>query len=329
MRDHGGNLDQAIARFGGAAGDWIDLSTGINRRPYPIPPLPPEIWHALPGREAQRTLIAAAAQAYRTDAAILPLAGAQAAIQLIPRLTAPGRARVLAPTYNEHAAALRAAGWSVEEVAAPADLAGADLAVLVNPNNPDGRRIAPADLRALAGRVGRLVVDESFADPEPDLSVAGDCGALAGLLVLRSFGKFYGLAGLRLGFAIGAEDDIGRLAAMAGPWAVSGPALDIGARALRDDDWAAATRARLDTETPRIDALARAAGWRLIGGTALFRLYDTPGGTAAQAALARHRIWSRVFPDKPGWLRLGLPGDAEEWTRLGRAMKEHRDAVHT
>jgi cobalamin biosynthetic protein CobC len=328
MRDHGGNLDQAIARFGGAKTDWIDLSTGINRRPYPVPPLPPEVWTALPRQDARQALIAAAAHAYRTDAAILPLAGAQAAIQLIPRLDPPGRARVLSPTYNEHAAALRAAGWTVDEVTAPGDLVGADLAVLVNPNNPDGRAIAAADLRALAAKVERLVVDESFADIAPDLSIAPDCADIPGLLVLRSFGKFYGLAGLRLGFAIGAKAVVAQLAAMAGPWAVSGPALEIGALALRDDNWAAATRSRLAAESPRIDALAQAAGWRPIGGTALFRLYDMPEAAEAQARLAHHRIWSRIFPGRAGWLRLGLPGDEDEWTRLSGAMEKVGNAIH-
>lgn len=326
MRDHGGNLDQAIARFGGAPEGWIDLSTGINRLPYPLPPLSPGAWTALPRQRSQDALIAAAAHAYRTGAAILPLAGAQAAIQLVPRLAAPGLARVLSPTYNEHAGALRAMGWTVEEVATPEALAGADLAVLVNPNNPDGRVMTPGAITALAPSVGRLAVDESFADPTPELSVAPYCGTVPGLLVLRSFGKFYGLAGLRLGFAIGAEDTIAALAAMAGPWSVSGPAQEIGARALSDDAWAAATTARLASEAPRIDAQAHAAGWRLVGGTALFRLYDTPDAGAAQAALARHHIWSRIFPGSARWLRLGLPGSGAEWDRLQWAM-EDRHAI--
>lgn len=326
MRDHGGNLDAAMACYGGAAGDWIDLSTGINRRPYPVPALPPEAWTALPRHAALAALIEAARRAYRSEAPILPLAGAQAAIQLIPRLGPAGRARVLSPTYNEHAAALRAAGWAVEEVETPEALAGADLAVLVNPNNPDGRVSSPEALRALLPRVGRLVVDESFADPTPAASLAAVCGS-PGLLVLRSFGKFYGLAGLRLGFVLGPAAEIAALTEMAGPWAVSGPALEIGRRALSDTAWAEATRQRLAEETPRLDALAAAAGWRSLGGTALFRLYDTADAAAAQDRLARHRIWSRSFPGRPGWLRLGLPGGEAEWARLAQAMEESH-AVH-
>lgn len=325
MRDHGGDLDDAIRRHGGAAEDWIDLSTGINRAPYPLPALPAQAWTALPTRSATARLIAAARAAWDVAeaAAILPLAGAQAAIQLAPRLGPPGHtpglARVLTPTYNEHAAALGAAGWRVAPVAALDALAGADLAALVNPNNPDGLSHPPEALLALAARVGRLVVDESFADPTPALSLAPHAGR-PGLLALRSFGKFYGLAGVRLGFAIGAPDEIAALAEMAGPWPVSGPALEIGAAALADRDWARDTAQRLARDAQRLDALAATAGWRLAGGCALFRLYDTPDAAAAREALATRRIWSRIFPYSQRWLRLGLPGSPQEWRRVAAAL---------
>ncbi|MCV2872763.1 threonine-phosphate decarboxylase CobD [Defluviimonas sp. WL0050] len=319
MRDHGGNLDGAIGRFGGGATDWIDLSTGINRVPYPVPNFSHTAWTALPTRSAMEGLRSAAAGAFDTKAAILPVSGAQAAIQMIPRLGLPGRARVLAPTYNEHAAALRSAGWQVEEVTEPAALAGADLAVLVNPNNPDGRHLSPGDVLALSPRVGRLVVDESFADPYPDMSVASQAGQ-DGMVVLRSFGKFFGLAGLRLGFVLGAEADIAALSDMAGPWPVSGAAIEIGMAALADREWARETTARLMSETARLDALARATGWTCQGGTALFRLYDTGDAKAAQERLAQAHIWSRIFPYSTGWIRLGLPGDEAEWARVADVL---------
>ena len=316
MRDHGGNIDRARAAYGGA--DWIDLSTGINRLPYPVGTLPAEAWTALPTAEAMAGLMAAAGLAFGTEAPGVALAGAQAAIQLVPRLAVPGRARVLAPTYNEHAAALRAQGWQVSEVAEPGDLEGADLAVVVNPNNPDGRHHEAADLRALAGRVGRLVVDESFADPVPGLSVARHAGD--GIVVLRSFGKFWGLAGLRLGFAFADARTVAALAEMAGPWPVAGPAIAVGTRALADDGWRRATVARLGADAARLDALAAGAGWRLAGGTHLFRSYETPDALAAQAHLAGHRIWTRVFPWSARWIRLGLPGGPDEWARLEAAL---------
>jgi cobalamin biosynthesis protein CobC len=316
-RDHGGNIDAAIAHFGGS--DWIDLSTGINRAPYPILPLRPEDWTQLPTQSAKQALLDAARQTYTSKAAILATAGAQAAIQMIPRLGLPGRARVLGPTYNEHAACLRAAGWRVEEVSRFNQLDGADLAVVVNPNNPDGKSYAPEDLLALSSKVGRLIVDESFADAQSDLSLAAKAGE-NGLLVLRSFGKFYGLAGLRLGFVLGAQTDIDTLNAMAGPWPVSGAALRIGQTALADTAWAKATTTRLRAECTQADALAQAAGWTPIGGTELFRLYETPDAETAQARLARHQIWSRIFPYSNRWLRLGLPAGEAEWARLTTAM---------
>ena len=319
MRDHGGNIDWAHAEYGGD--DWIDLSTGINRVPYPVPPLLPEDWTSLPTRAAMAGLLAAARQAYATDAPIVALAGAQAAIQMIPQLAAPGVARVLGPTYNEHAACLRSHGWQVTEVAALADLAGADLAVVVNPNNPDGQCHTAAALLALVRRVGRLVVDESFADARPDLSLAPMAGQ-EGLLVLRSFGKFYGLAGLRLGFAIGPGSDIAALARSAGPWPVSGAAIRIGQAALLDTAWAGTTTIRLRADTLRADALAAQAGWTVAGGCELFRLYDTPEAARAQHRLAQHRIWSRIFPYSGRWLRLGLPGSDAEWSRLATALDQ-------
>lgn len=321
-RDHGGDLAAAAARHGGAAEDWLDLSTGINRRPWPMPAPPAPVFRALPGAELFEAAETAARAAWSVHggAAILPMAGAQAAIQLVPRLAPAGRAAVLSPTYNEHAAAFAAAGWRVETPTDLAALSGFDAAVVVNPNNPDGRAHAPEALEALAERVPLLVVDESFADPLPDLSLVHR-PARPGLVVLRSFGKFHGLAGLRLGFALGMPETIARLREMAGPWAVSGPALWVGARALEDRAWAAAMRGQLARDAARMDRLAEAAGWPLVGGTPLFRTYRTPDAEAAREALARARIWSRAFPYSPTWLRLGLPGPEPEWARLEAALE--------
>jgi cobalamin biosynthesis protein CobC len=320
MQEHGGNLDVAIARFGGRAEDWIDLSTGINRRPFPIGEVPPHRWHTLPSRADLKSLHEAARRAYATRAPVAALGGAQAIIQLLPHLRRPGRARILSPTYNEYGPTLAAPGWQVEEAGDLGGLAGSDLAVVVNPNNPDGRRHDPKALLALISQVGRLVVDESFVDAVPGLSLAPQAGC-EGLLILRSFGKFYGLAGLRLGFALGSEADVAALGAMAGPWPISGAAIEVGQRALLDRDWAAETTARLAHASLRLDDLALDAGWRLAGGTPLFRLYQTGDAIRAQARLAGARIWSRVFFGQPGWLRLGLPGDEAEWARLAAALR--------
>lgn len=319
MREHGGNLDLAQQRFGGRVEDWIDLSTGINRLPYPVGEVNLHAWSALPSRAEIEALHQAGQHAYRTSAPVVAMGGAQAAIQLLPQLMPTGRARILGPTYNEYAGVLSAAGWDVQEVRKFDALAGADLAIVVNPNNPDGQCHSPKDLLTLLSRVSRLVIDESFADAVPQLSLAPEADR-PGLLILRSFGKFYGLAGLRLGFAISHGTDIARLSAMSGPWPISGAAIAIGCRALRDDIWADATSGRLAQDCVRLDGLAQAQGWRLVGGVPLFRLYETPDALAAQEKLARAQIWSRVFTQQPTWLRLGLPGTEAEWTRLAAVL---------
>lgn len=319
MRDHGGDLDRARDAFGGA--DWIDLSTGINPVAYPVPELSSQSYTALPTGTEIAELEALASNVYGTRAPALALGGAQAAIQLVPRLAATGQAAVVTPTYNEHAAALRDQGWTVREAADLAELAGADLAVVVNPNNPDGRSWDPQALAELSRQVGLLVVDESFADPHPELSLAP---RLVGLgdraLLLRSFGKFYGLAGLRLGFALGGPETVARLRALAGPWAVNGPAIAIGQAALVDDGWRSSTDRRLAQDAARLDALAVEAGWTLVGGTMLFRTYETVDAVAAQTRLAHAGIWTRVFPYSQRWLRLGLPGTDAAWGRVEAAL---------
>ncbi|WP_323716906.1 threonine-phosphate decarboxylase CobD [Paracoccus aminovorans] len=316
MRDHGGDTDRAAGRFG--RGDWIDLSTGINRRAWVPAPLSAHALADLPTGADQARLRAAAARRFGCPQdQVLPLAGASAAIQLLPHVLTGYHAAVLSPTYNEHAASLSAAGWQVQRVTDPLRLAAADLAVIVNPNNPDGRSFTPSEIADLAGMVAHLVVDESFADARPDLSVAAR--RPDNVTVLRSFGKFWGLAGLRLGFALGAPDLLARLAERAGPWPVAGPALEIGAAALADDAWHADTVVWLSEAALHLDQIVT-PHWPLVGGTHLFRLYDTPDAETARDRLARAGIWSRAFPWHKHWLRLGIPGHRDEFDRVKAAF---------
>ena len=312
-RDHGGGVDAAAARWGGARADWLDLSTGINPCPWPVPPLPGAAWTALPDRAAQAALTEAARALWQVPPGLelLAVPGASAAIARIPALVPAGRVAIPGPTYNEHAAGFRAAGWTVTDRAA-----AAEATVLVHPNNPDGRLWQPRDLPG----PGLLVIDESFCDALPGASLLPAVADRPDTLVLKSFGKFWGLAGLRLGFVIGPPGLVGRLAEAMGPWAVSGPALAIGAAALADRAWAAAARQRLSRDAARLDALMTGAGAGMVGGTTLFRLYDTGDAAAWQVRLAQARIWSRTFPYSDRWLRLGLPGTAADWARLAAAL---------
>jgi len=308
-RDHGGGLDGAIASYGGTRAGWLDLSTGINPHPYQVSALTPSDWTELPDHGAFERLTNAARRfwAVPDGAAILPSPGASAVIARIPALAPKGRVRITMPTYNEHAAAFTAQGWTVGTDGP------ADARVIVHPNNPDGRIWTEKDADAPLS-----IIDESFCDVSPDVSLI-HLADRPGVIVLKSFGKFWGLAGLRLGFAIGRPDMIARLNDLTGPWAVSGPALRIGEKALRDTEWAASTRQRLSTEAGRLDRLITARGAQLAGGTTLFRLYEVDNATEWQDRLARAHIWSRVFPYSQTFLRLGLP-PSDGWDRLEAAL---------
>jgi cobalamin biosynthetic protein CobC len=307
-RDHGGGIDAARARWGGARADWLDLSTGINPEPYPLPPLPDDAWTALPDTAATDRLERAARAFWSVPdgAEIVAAPGASALIARLPEAFVGMGDRTVhipGPTYNEHAAAFAAAGWR-EDLAAR-------LRVLVHPNNPDGRLWAAADLGPAA------IVDESFADVTSGASMVAEA-ARPGVVVLKSFGKFWGLAGLRLGFAIASPEMAARLRAALGPWPVSGPALAIGVAALEDAAWAEATRTRLRADAARLDAAMAPLGAR-VGGCDLFRLYDVGDAQALRDRLAARRIWTRAFPYSRGWLRLGLP-PRRGWDRLRAAL---------
>ncbi|ONG49958.1 threonine-phosphate decarboxylase [Pseudoroseomonas deserti] len=323
--EHGGRLGAARRLFAGAPEPFFDLSTGINPRPWPVPALGPDAWGRLPEPEAERALRVAAAAAYEaaTPEMVAAAPGTQLLIQLLPRIFPQGRLAVLGPTYAEHAACWGAAGTAVVEVDTFKALFDAPAALLCNPNNPDGRRVGLGELRALAdamaARDGVLVVDEAFADLEPELASASSLLPHPAIIVLRSFGKTYGLAGLRLGFALAAPERAAAIRGWLGPWAVSGPALAIGAAALTDAPWRAGESTRLAAEAARLDALLQAAGLRIIGGTRLFRLAEGDASVWHQR-LGRAGILTRPFARQPRWLRFGLPPDEAAWARLASAL---------
>lgn len=308
-RDHGGNLDAAMARWGGTRDGWLDLSTGINPVPYPVPPLPDPVWSALPDRAAQ-TALADAARAFWNipdRACVIAAPGASALIAALPGMRPAGAVHIPGPTYNEHRAAFLAHSHTIGDESAP-------VHVHVHPNNPDGRLLRhrpDADL---------TVIDESFCDVMPQASHVGDT-AHPGIIVLKSFGKFWGLAGLRLGFAIGHPDTLAGLRDRLGPWAVSGPGLLIGTAALRDSNWANTTRTRLDRDAKRLDSCMAKTGATCLGGTDLFRLYDTDDAALWQKRLARHHVLSRIFPYSHHWLRLGLP-HPDRFAQLEHALRD-------
>jgi cobalamin biosynthesis protein CobC len=322
---HGGNLDAARERFPGAPEPWIDLSTGINPVPFPFPALPTEIWSRLPMRSEQEALLAAAATRYRVrnSEMIVAAPGTQALIQLLPRLLPKSSVEILGLTYEEHEACWTRQGHRVSVVTDLDQSERADVVIVVNPNNPTGRVIPVSVLRAvartLAKKNGLLVVDEAFIDVLPEAaSLASELPPAT--IVLRSFGKAYGLAGLRLGFAIAEVSLARRIRAELGPWAVSGPGLRIGKAALCDARWLAEATARLESDRQQLDAMLEAAGLTVLGGTPLFRLARHDEAMKIVERLGRHGIHVRSFAREAQWLRFGFPGGESAWDRLSAAL---------
>lgn len=327
---HGGDLAAARRLFPAAPRPFVDLSTGINPYPYRLPHLSAPAYARLPDADAMAALANAAAQAYGAPSAahVVCAPGTQILLPLVSQLVAPSRAAIVAPTYCEFARAAALAGHRVVEVRDLAEIGNAQLVFAANPNNPDGRLLAKQDLIALGKvlrtRGGLLIVDEAFMDVgSAGLSLAPDVVA-GGIVALRSFGKFFGLAGLRLGFALAVPQLAARIAALLGPWAVSGPALAIGTAALADKAWIEKTRKRLAQAAQKLDAILAAAGLDIIGGTSLFRLVRTPHAGALFDHLGRAGILVRCFPEQKDRLRFGLPANAQAWRRLQTALAGFR-----
>lgn len=323
---HGGNLREAAREFGIALADWLDLSTGINPRAYPVPPVPADIWRRLP--EDDDGLASLAARYYGAPGA-LPVAGSQAAIRALPALLAPGIAGVAALTYGEYAPAFERAGHRVVSLDTRSATLPVELnhVIVANPNNPTAGLIARDLLLGwhaqLAERNGTLIVDEAFADAYAQSayrSLAADSGR-DGLIVLRSVGKFYGLAGIRAGFVLAAQPVREALGAMLGAWTVSGPARHAIQAAFADTSWQADTRLLLAHDSARLASLVSQQGFNAHA-TPLFVWFETPDAGALQSALARKGIWTRRFEhgSAPS-LRIGLTGTDPDWSRFSAAFR--------
>lgn len=315
MLEHGGQLRAAAVRWSIPLADWLDLSAGIAPWSYPVPALPVEVWQRLP---EDNDGLETTARDYCGASHLLALPGSQAAIQLLPTLFQAGRVAMPAPIYGEHPAVWQACGHTLVGWNDPAD-----YAVLCNPNNPTGQCFTRDELLERARALRLLVVDEAFIDAAPGESlaaVAGTTGAV-NIIVLRSLGKFFGLAGARLGFASAAPALLGRLAAALGPWAVNHPARWVARHALADTGWQTAQRDRLQSAALRLGAELRATGLGAPSGTALFQYVATPRAAALYAGLARRGILVRHFDD-PAALRFGLPGSEAAWQRLINTLKE-------
>ncbi|MEN3748182.1 aminotransferase class I/II-fold pyridoxal phosphate-dependent enzyme [Sphingomonas sp. HF-S3] len=318
---HGGGIDAARRAFGEGDAPWIDLSTGINPHPWPGVEALTIDWCSLPGRDALADLEAAAAAYFGVDPRhVCAVPGTEIGLRLAGSLVG-GSARYVAPTYRTHGEMVPGA-----RPIAPEALAGeCGTLILANPNNPDGY-IRPRDaLTALLDARapdGWLMLDEAFADTDPALSLTDQIADDRRLLIFRSFGKFFGLAGVRLGFVLGPAAILERLRGALGAWPVSAAAIAIGAAAYRDSGWIQAMRCRLPAEAAALDAVLARHGHVATGGSPLFRLIEVDDGIALFERLARHAILTRPFAEQPRWLRIGLPADGAALDRLDAALAD-------
>lgn len=323
MLEHGGRLRRAAEQYGVDEVNWLDLSSGINPVGWPIPAIPGEVWLRLPQEDDG---LDAAAKEYFGTTELLAVSGSQAAIQTLPMLRPPTQVALVAPSYAEHAHAWQRHGHRVSSVPATEILqagTNAQVVVIVNPNNPSGKLFGIAELLGLhaqlAARGGWLVVDEAFMDATPERSLASLCPR-PGLIVLRSLGKFFGLAGARVGFVLAEPGVLRPLAELLGPWPVAAPSRYVATLALRDTAWQRATREALPQAAHRLSELLRTSGLTPSGGCTLFQWVCGADAVHVHDQLAQQGILTRLF-DAPPSVRFGLPYGETQWVRLAEALK--------
>jgi cobalamin biosynthetic protein CobC len=329
MLEHGGRLREAAAHYDIPLADWLDLSTGINPEAWPVPPLPASVWHRLP--ENGDGLEAAAAE-YFGNPNLLPVAGSQAAIQTLPQMLPRAVVACISPLYSEHPHAWQRAGHRLrflQNALLPRALAASTPYVLLcNPNNPTAdrhpREVTLDAARQLKKRGGWLIVDEAFMDPTPEESLASLAGTetAPNLIVLRSLGKFFGLAGARVGFILAAPELLNRMAEALGPWSIAGPAREVARLALQDKAWQSSMRGKLEIASRRLSQMLQAFGE--VKQTALFATLNAADTAELHEFLARHGILTRRFDQQP-LLRFGLPANENDWHRLDSALAAWRN----
>ncbi len=352
---HGGRLHQAAEQFSIPLDQWIDLSTGINPHSYPLPMVPASVWQKLPDDGDNLLSIAAS---YYGSAHLLAVAGSQVAIEQLPALgqiTAQVcRVGILSPAYVEYAYQWKRQGHHVEALTADeieVRLPHLDVVVVIRPNNPTAELLSSSRLqrwlKILQQHNGCLIVDEAFIDAQPGTEsismITQD--PVEGLVVLRSVGKFFGLAGIRLGFVWAGPAVLAGLKAKLGIWSVSNVARWAGAIALRDVDWQSRMNQRLSVEGQRLKELLTQSLTALLPqsltgflsqpleqqgfaclSTPLFCTVEFKGSRQNVAAgiyqqLAKQGVLIRYFEEYEA-LRFGLPANETAWQRLESALSE-------
>jgi len=328
---HGGDLNWAKNHFGSDGPIWIDISTGINPNPYPVPDLPQTTWARLPETAQEEALLKAARNYYVAPdtSNIVACPGTQSALQQIPFLRQKSIVSIVSPTYAEHANCWKLAGHEVIEASSLCDVTTAtDVVVVVSPNNPTGTIADKLKLKSLqkdlSAKGGWLIVDEAFMDMTPSQS-ATHYLPQENTLILKSFGKFFGLAGLRLGFVLGDKSIVSQINSKLGPWAISGIASHIGKIAFEDKNWSQSTREKLKLDSQRLQSLLLQVDLTILGNTDLFTLVSDPAARSLFTHLCNNRILTRPFPERPEHLRFGLPAGEENWQRLSVALSDWKN----
>lgn len=326
MLDHGGHLITASQKYNIPKQDWVDLSTGINPNGWPIPPIPAECWQRLP--EANDQLILAAQHYYQCQS-ILPIAGSQAAIQLLPLLRKKSKVGVLSPAYAEHAYNWKKAGHEVIEITNDIEatlesiIHQLDVLIVINPNNPTGQYFHQQQLlkwhKILSNHAGWLIIDEAFVDTMPEISLS-NYPVCNGLIILRSIGKFFGLAGIRCGFIIAQELFLNEINEKLGPWTISNPSRYIATLALQDRAWQTQALKRTKNQSLQLASLLAKHGLKPDGKTDLFQWVNTNDAQYIHHSLAQQGILTRLF-NKPPSLRFGLPKSEKQWLHLNNVLK--------
>ncbi|MBC7697446.1 MAG: threonine-phosphate decarboxylase [Bacteroidia bacterium] len=323
MLEHGGNLAAAAKQYGIPLENWLDLSTGLNPNGYPISDIPAAVWQKLPLEDDG---LVEAACAYYDCQFALPTAGSQAALQVLPQLRAASKVAMPRLMYQEHASAWQRYGHEVIKFEVYPDentIQRADVVLLCNPNNPTATQFSTAELLGwhakLAQHGGWLIADEAFIDVTPEHSIAKHAH-LEGLFVMRSLGKFFGLAGARVGFLLGAQQMLLKAQEEIGPWSITGPSRLIAKQALLDQSWQLSARLQLPKSSLRLAELLTKYGLTPTAGTALFQFVPTFQAQLLQQDFAQEGVWVRLFNEVPA-LRFGLPPD-DGWDRLELVLKK-------
>ena len=333
--NHGGNLQQASEIYGVSMDAWLDMSTGISPWSYPVDDLPSNVWRDLPPSNDE--LIATAKKYYQIDEQnVVVSPGSQLSIRLLPQLFAKSKVALPVLGYQEHALSWKLAGHqlcfyqNVEELIQLIEDGKVDHAVVINPNNPSCEKTTKEKLSYISNSIkGVLLVDEAFMDfyqtapsqiPESSFGSAISLNA-ENVIVVRSIGKFFGLAGLRLGFVIGLHPVLQKLQTLFQPWAINHASMLISRQALADTQWQEQQRLKIKAGAKQLEpllfSLCQDFQELRIENTALFCsvFAQSIDVQKLHKQLAMLGVWTRMSnpDDKQAWLRFGLVGDMESF----------------